>query len=959
MSILKRFVFACLFISSWWSGALALDANGEWSAVQELGIEEISCLQGWEEIDGISAAEEGPCRRVGFELDLGDSGMYALELNLTNLSNRVSTYSLGIRVGDARFAAEPVTLGACFGGVCHIELPWLPEGCIDAIVDWIEDIPEDRVLGMVSLVVLRNSGENAVQDWLATERAAMDSDGDGLSDAAECQNGTNPCKRDTDGDGLADGDESRTFRLSPLSPESNENVSDAEIVDERCGSDYAALTMTHNTIEFHTEGRSLLWPSVINSSASYRFVTEHAGFHLLELGVRNQQYDLPENYKFRFETLVNELNCGSVTVLGADCCRAGYGYCITPWLEPGTYTFRIRWSNAATAGARMARPALETVRLLWVNGTDANGDGFQDWMWSLAGNMPIDRDGDGIPDGREIRLYGTNPLLADTDGDGLSDAQEIARGTSPVNADTDGDGLTDGEEVLGTGTDPLDPGFSANWIMVDSIPITDTVSRVGVWSRDEGGLSTIRRGSLTYLISPSVADRLFIRIDASHFLNDKSQLPALGAKSRIVAYFDDEVIGSASFEHTPGDEPSFVRIPLPFVPSGATAGIRIVWDSVRRGLGLSVHAVSIESPQGPDDDGDGIQDWALCRSLRDDAASVPQISFFSPICLEGVAQYPSCVAVSTTGAVESVSLLSSSNWYVNIPLVRGLNQLGVSFENGIRAETHEVVWAAFDVASSPASFMARTGDTMLIRSSVPAQISLSLDGQPEDSFSISGAEIRELQLSNPGNWSIAVSLPDAIAPVEHNLTVVGGAFPSYEPAVMLGKTRRFQCPDVSPSATLLLDNESVLSNSSGVVPFTVTSMFKPHALVARAGIGGPIVDSVRIRPFWLRATAETFVYCEDRGEDYALWYDDILTSEVQPGVSVKCSVVLGGVTLDNYALSQVTQGASIPSASHLKVCMVRPDTQRTSICHTVVAIQNGEEFADAYRNNGSMPGDMK
>ena len=960
MNILKSLTLGCLSASSLlWSSVLASVSDGEWCEVQESGVAEVSYMHGWEDLNGLMAAEEGQCRRIGFGLDLCVPGMYAIELSLTNISNRVSTYALGVRVGDARFVAEPVTLDAFSAGFCRIELPWIPEGRINGIVDWIEDVPDERMLGMVSLVVLKNIGEDAVLDWLAMERATMDSDEDGLSDAEEYHRGTNPCVRDTDGDGLADGDETRTFQLSPLLSMSDEGVQDAEIVDERCGSDYSALTMTHNTIEFHTEGRSLLWPSVINSSASYRFTTEHAGFHLLELGVRNQEYDLPEGYKFRFETLVNELNCGSVTVAGADFCRVGYGYCITPWLEPGTYTFRVRWNNAATTGSRTARPALDTVRLLWVNGPDTNGDGFQDWMWTLAGNMPIDRDGDGIPDGREIRLYGTNPLLADTDGDGLADSREIALGTSPANADTDGDGLTDGEEFLGTGTDPLDPGFSANWTTVDRVLITDTVSRVGVWACDESGLSTIRRGSLTYLISPSVADRLFVRIDASHSLNVRSPLSALGAKSRFVVYFGDEVVGSESFDHMPGEEPSFVRIPLPFVSPDKTAQIRIVWDSVRRGLGLSIHAVSLESPQGPDEDDDGVQDWALARSLRDDAVSVPGVSYFSPLCLEGVAQYPSCVSVSTTGTVESVSVLSSTNWYANVSLARGLNRIDVSFENGIRTEAHDVMWEAFDVVSMPASFMVRVGDVMLIRASEPVLVDLSLDGRSMDSFSITGSEVRELQLLDPGCWSIAVSIPDMIDPVVHNLTVVGGAFPTYEPAVMLGKTRGLRCPDISLSATVLLDNETVLSNSSGVIPFTVSAMFKPHALVARAGIGGPVVDSVRIRPFWLRATPETFVYCEDRGEDYDLWFDDILTSEVPADVSVNASAVLGGVTLDNYALSQVTHGASIPSASHLKVCMVRPDTQRTSICHTVVASQNGEVVADAYRNNGSMPGDMK
>src|SRR5829696_3319413 len=68
-----------------------------------------------------------------------------------------------------------------------------------------------------------------------------------------------------------------------------------------------------------------------------------------------------------------------------------------------------------------------------------------------------DTDGDGVADGDEGNLYGTDPLVWDTDGDGLSDGEELfATGTDPVVWDTDGDGISDGEEVA-AGTDPLEP----------------------------------------------------------------------------------------------------------------------------------------------------------------------------------------------------------------------------------------------------------------------------------------------------------------------------------------------------------------------------------------------------------------------------------------------------------------------------------------------------------------------
>ena len=94
-----------------------------------------------------------------------------------------------------------------------------------------------------------------------------------------------------------------------------------------------------------------------------------------------------------------------------------------------------------------------------------------------------DDDGDGVPNGDEVEVYGTDPDSADSDGDGVEDGMELAMGTDasdatdfgdtdadldglladdelalgtdPDVADTDGDGVEDGDE-LADGTDPTD-----------------------------------------------------------------------------------------------------------------------------------------------------------------------------------------------------------------------------------------------------------------------------------------------------------------------------------------------------------------------------------------------------------------------------------------------------------------------------------------------------------------------
>jgi hypothetical protein len=68
-----------------------------------------------------------------------------------------------------------------------------------------------------------------------------------------------------------------------------------------------------------------------------------------------------------------------------------------------------------------------------------------------------DSDDDGLGDAAEVEPHGTDPLRTDSDSDGLSDAFEVNRvpPTDPLDSDSDDDGLTDGAEINVHGSDPL------------------------------------------------------------------------------------------------------------------------------------------------------------------------------------------------------------------------------------------------------------------------------------------------------------------------------------------------------------------------------------------------------------------------------------------------------------------------------------------------------------------------
>ncbi|MBN1390799.1 MAG: DUF4129 domain-containing protein, partial [Candidatus Thermoplasmatota archaeon] len=87
-------------------------------------------------------------------------------------------------------------------------------------------------------------------------------------------------------------------------------------------------------------------------------------------------------------------------------------------------------------------PALSYPR----SSVDWDGDGINDRRPNW---QDPDTDGDGLTDGEEVLIHGTNPVLNDTDGDGLVDGVEIyTHHTDPLDQDSDDDGLSDHTEIV-------------------------------------------------------------------------------------------------------------------------------------------------------------------------------------------------------------------------------------------------------------------------------------------------------------------------------------------------------------------------------------------------------------------------------------------------------------------------------------------------------------------------------
>ena len=81
---------------------------------------------------------------------------------------------------------------------------------------------------------------------------------------------------------------------------------------------------------------------------------------------------------------------------------------------------------------------------------DTDDDGLSDGdEFNVHGTDPndADSDDDGLSDGDEVNVHGTDPLDNDSDDDKLLDGVEVRYSTDPLDADTDDDGLIDGEDL--------------------------------------------------------------------------------------------------------------------------------------------------------------------------------------------------------------------------------------------------------------------------------------------------------------------------------------------------------------------------------------------------------------------------------------------------------------------------------------------------------------------------------
>lgn len=341
-----------------------------------------------------------------------------------------------------------------------------------------------------------------------TDPRSNDSDGDAASDYVEVMvYGTLGDNADSDNDLMFDGYEI-TFGLNPLDPadaaldgdgDGLTNQEEFQLGTEPTDSESSVEPILYFYETFEGLPDPLWSFSNTQFAQPWQSVSSWSNRGNYSLGVEDGSYfssasaeitalfsagTLSFNYKMIFNTSA-ELRFYVDGVLRYT--RSDGEQAISVELTPGVHT--LRW-EAYKGNFNGGKFYLDDVRFITSENDDLDNDGLPNqWEWEYGldpqnptdaeldqdgdgatnrqefehGANPtlIDSDGDTLSDGDEINLYGSDPTLTDSDDDDMDDAYEANNGLNPsdpkdADLDLDGDGSSNLDEY-NHGTDPTDP----------------------------------------------------------------------------------------------------------------------------------------------------------------------------------------------------------------------------------------------------------------------------------------------------------------------------------------------------------------------------------------------------------------------------------------------------------------------------------------------------------------------
>jgi hypothetical protein len=560
--------------------------------------------------------------------------------------------------------------------------------------------------------------------------------------------------------------------------------------------------------------------------------------------------------------------------------------------KEGTGRDHVSVAWRAPGGEREVVPA-SALEIFTGDATDADDDGLPD-TWEK---------GEGLLIAGDRWAHGED---GDPDEDGLTNRDEFFIGTHPLRADSDDDKVPDGEEVRVWGSNPLVtdiapftvekrlPGSKANVARSD-------LERGNWVANEQRGTMTNHsvRGRLDFAVKAPTAG--FYAVDLELTL----QVASVEGPYPLRVMLDGVPIKAVAPDLVP-EQPKVVRLMLPYLAAGEHR-IQIQLDNPRFGRTLIVHALVLQKAQGQDADGDGQPDWAMrAARARNSLVRGEGQSLTSPAFVEGRGD----VQWLATSEPLWTNSAPNASWFANVDLPEdgSAKTIDFSLENGVVKAARTFSWAATNVATS-ADLKIRAGDALRLTAFAGAEpgegsMAIYLDGTLLAGSTERVPLVHRFEM--PGVTKVrAVYVDAAGAEAERTISVetVGARFAG-SPVALVNQWREWSNPGITREVHVDFDAGIVMREVRTLMPPLMGAGglnfaylppdLQTRPVVARMSPGGPILAHAAMR-------AEEFFSSNDTMISETAAYPDcvqidmrIAANNLQPDTEVRLEIFSTG-----------------------------------------------------------------
>ena len=556
-----------------------------------------------------------------------------------------------------------------------------------------------------------------------------------------------------------------------------------------------------------------------------------------------------------------------------------------------------------------------------------------------------DGDDDSLPDDWE-REYGLDPDDAgaddpvgqgergDLDRDGLQNRLEFVAGTDPSNPDTDGDGIDDGDELEVFGSDPLEKDQSLGREVAD-VELGGFVPSDENWMLLEGRLVNDRHnGSVAWPFSVPSAGYYFYELTLQLTGGTRFAPPV-----PISIAIDGGVIHAADLAFA-GSAQRVLRVPGPAIAAGDhELSLHIDNDRLSRSVGIL--GLKVFRPIGADEDGDGVADWfstALAdgTSVRTDL----EASRTSPMFVEGTRRQPfGKVSVNGVAAGD----FGASGWFADVPLDPAGTAVTIEFPDGTSLDA-VAEWTATNPLEDQ-TVRVRAGDSLRFAgedtSGLPVAATLAFDG---NNVEVAAGDDHVIRFDQPGEH--VVTGTSAAGGVRGRVTVEVFASDLPESLPVVFKQIRELELDSSRNPTALFYGGSdglqvdpgALANPGATPLRLLPTSGGDLALASRLSRGGPILDVAAVPSVVIAdavAQSSTMVFRGGAPEGYYRLRAPLVVLNLPPGATVEIAIYRAGVMFPDGTRERILTADDFDDGGFTVLEFLFPDNIAGGYCHYV------------------------